>query len=392
MRPRRARRPRRRIVVAGSPSPPVVRRRWQLGLLGQRGLLAAHVAGRFVGPHPEIDGLAQQAIARPLGEPDLHYELGLHPVGPLGRFERVGKRARARRVPVQPRGHAVEFLLVESRADAPGPAELAALVVADEQRAEVVATVPRIGPSADDELLLFEELELAPRRAALAAVIHGVAVLDDEAFPAFLARPGQQRTAVVGGDFAQAHSALLGARRLDAGLERQAPFGQRPAAQVVGAVAKQVEHHERRRLLPRRAFDVGGGGQVNAALDVLEAQRRRRPVGRDDLSIEQDRRLEPARDLQQDPGDLRKLRRLVVAVARVERHPRVPPRLDVGQCPQPVVLGLVDQPPLNDGRRGHRRQHRPHGRRLLMPEGHGGDCTYWAIGPLGHWVIGSLNH
>ena len=75
----------------------------------------------------------------------------------------------------QPRD-AIEFLLIESRADRAGPPQRAAVVVvADEQRSEVLARLARLGPAADDELLLLEELHLAPRRRALAAVIRATA-------------------------------------------------------------------------------------------------------------------------------------------------------------------------------------------------------------------------
>ena len=109
--------------------------------------------------------MAQQAIAGPLRESHLRDEIGLHPVRPLQRLEPVRERA-FRHVPRSKEpGQPIQLRLVEAGADRSRPSQRSVIVVvADEQRAEVLPRLPRLGPAADDELLLLDEFELAPRR------------------------------------------------------------------------------------------------------------------------------------------------------------------------------------------------------------------------------------
>src|SRR6267378_671136 len=104
------------------------------------------------------------------------------------------------------------------------------IVDAEQQRAEVRARLPRLGPAADDELLFVDDLQLAPVGRALAGLVARVGVLGDEAFPAFLEGALVQRAAVAADDLADAENRGPGASE-DA-LERRAPFEQRPIAKI----------------------------------------------------------------------------------------------------------------------------------------------------------------
>ena len=78
--------------------------------------------------------------------------------------------------------------LVEARADLAGVAQLAVLVVADEQRAELAARALRRREAADHQLLLGVALELQPVARA-AADVGAVGALGDHALPAPSGRP-----------------------------------------------------------------------------------------------------------------------------------------------------------------------------------------------------------
>src|SRR5262245_30487879 len=126
--------------------------------------------------------MAQRAVAGPLGKGDLRHDLRLDP-------RRVAALRRAdgeRRVVAPQRLHALaerlQLLLVEARADLAGIAQLVAVVVAHEQRAERVAAALRRRVPADDELLLGRALPLQPVAGPL-PLIGAVAALGDEALP-----------------------------------------------------------------------------------------------------------------------------------------------------------------------------------------------------------------
>ena len=88
---------------------------------------------------------------------------------------------------VEPRAQIEQELRVEAGADLSGKHEIAAFVVADEQRAETDARALRIGEPADDELLRRFALHLQPvLRAAM--FVRRAAPLGDHAFPAFAPR------------------------------------------------------------------------------------------------------------------------------------------------------------------------------------------------------------
>src|SRR6185436_12524692 len=82
-------------------------------------------------------------------------------------------------------------------ADLAGVGEAAAVVVADEERAESDAAALGVGEAADDELLAQEALGLEPVRAAARAV-GLIAPLGDDALEAALAGKGEELAAAAG--------------------------------------------------------------------------------------------------------------------------------------------------------------------------------------------------
>jgi len=131
---------------------------------------------------------------------------------------------------------------------------------------------------------------------------------------------------------------------------------------------------------------------MDPALDVLKSQRRRVFPGGDDFAVEEDGALQLPAERRQHCRDFGKLLRLIVAISRVDgdvrhglaaaRRPKIDERADA------VVLGLVHQPVLTDGRVGQRRQHRPDVCGVLAPRRHGGILGHRASG-IGPQASGS---
>src|SRR5262244_396284 len=78
-------------------------------------------------------------------------------------------------------------------------------VHADEERSEVFARAFPLGPAADDELLLADDLELAPIRRALARRVPRVRALRDQSFPGLVKRARVQAPAVAAHLLAEAN-------------------------------------------------------------------------------------------------------------------------------------------------------------------------------------------
>jgi len=87
-----------------------------------------------------------------------------------------------------------------------GIAKLAALVDAEDQRAEVRSRFPWFAPARDDELLLLKKLELAPIRRTLAGHVARRRGLRDEAFPAVRDGAFVKRAPVAVGNLADAQN------------------------------------------------------------------------------------------------------------------------------------------------------------------------------------------
>ncbi len=309
--------------------------------------------------------MAELVVVGPLGELHLRDELRLHPVRRLVRGRRRHiERTRRRLQPRQLGHHARQLRVIEPAADVRDVDELLALVDAEQQRAESAARAARLGPSADDELLLADELQLRPIGRALARDVFGRRALGDQAFPAFGNRSTVELAPVAGHLLGDAQKRRAGIAE-DA-FERGAPRDQRHAAQVVRAVGNDVERDERR----GRVVGLVHRLHVDAALEVLEADRPLPLVERDNLAVEDDALLDLQRKAGERLRDGGELRGLVVAEARKKTDLRHgPARADVRDRPDAVVLGFVDEVRLDERNFGGRRQHRRDGRLPLAPDG-----------------------
>src|SRR6267378_3953564 len=150
------------------------------------------------------------------------------------------------------------------------------IVDAEQQRAEVRARLPRLGPAADDELLLVDDLELAPVGRALAGLVLRVGVLRDEAFPPALERLLVKRASVAAHGRADAQQ--WRSRLAEHALEHLAALGQRTVAKIGAAVAEDVERDEGdggARGAGRAGWAGWGGSfaEMNASLQLLESAR-----------------------------------------------------------------------------------------------------------------------
>src|SRR5436309_11654505 len=138
--------------------------------------------------------MPQSPVACPLAEADLCDEPRLDP-----RHVALAHFVGERRVLAAQRGELLPEVAQrgarETGADLAGVAQPAALVVADQQRAELGARAARRRVAADDELLLGAALELQP--VARAAVDVGrIGALGDQPLPLLAARLAEQRFAV----------------------------------------------------------------------------------------------------------------------------------------------------------------------------------------------------
>src|SRR5262249_34064782 len=106
--------------------------------------------------------MPKPGVGRPLGESDLRDQLRTNPVRPFVRLREILERALVRFERLQQLHYTREFFLVEAGAAVPDVDEIAPLVHAEQQRAEIRSCVPWFGPSADHELLLANELHLPP--------------------------------------------------------------------------------------------------------------------------------------------------------------------------------------------------------------------------------------
>ncbi len=134
--------------------------------------------------------MSQRAAIGPLGELHLDHEDRLDPVRRLvrGRHRREG-RVRDREWTQQLR-QPCEFGVREAAADVAGVGQAGDLgfvgVVttdAHDERAEMLARLPRRGPPPDDELLTPQQLDLLPRWTPLAVVVDRRRLFRDQALP-----------------------------------------------------------------------------------------------------------------------------------------------------------------------------------------------------------------
>ena len=129
------------------------------------GRLAHDLGGGLVLAQARESRVAQEPVARPLGERHLAHQHRLDPVGAArGRPRTVGREGRGALLePAQPSAEHLEGGLGEAGADAARVDEAAvAIVHAQQQRAELGAGALRIGVAADHELLPRHALDLQP--------------------------------------------------------------------------------------------------------------------------------------------------------------------------------------------------------------------------------------
>ena len=116
------------------------------------------------------------------------------------------------------------------------------------------------------------------------------------------------------------------------------------AHRVVVAVTQQIEGDERRRVRGIDALEIRGAGQVDAPLKALKARRSAAIVEGDDFAVEHHGVAKPSADLFERRDDRRKLRRLVVAVARPDPDAHVARGgRHIDERADAVVLRLVDE-------------------------------------------------
>src|SRR2546430_1881690 len=108
--------------------------------------------------------------------------------------------------------------------------EVLALVHAEQERAEVRARLAWLGPSADDEFLLVDDLDFAPVGRALARFVQRLRVLRDQPFPSALQRLLVERTSVAADDVADAQQRR--SRAAEHAFERGAALDERTIAKV----------------------------------------------------------------------------------------------------------------------------------------------------------------
>ena len=122
------------------------------------------VGGRLIDAKAEIGGLAQIAVARPLGETHLDDELRRAPVRGRICIDGVDERRRLALDFLEPRVKFGEFFYRKSRSDRADVTQPFFFVNAEQQRAEAFAAALGFGPAADDELLLELVLILTQSR------------------------------------------------------------------------------------------------------------------------------------------------------------------------------------------------------------------------------------
>src|SRR5262249_51796600 len=187
-----------------------------------------------------------------------------------------------------------------------------------------------------------------------------VRLLRDQTFPAALQRLVVQSLAVAA--LLPADSQQRRTRAVEQLFERGAALGQRTAAIVGAAFAQEIERDERDALSAvGQRFSAGQffltPAQVDPALQILEPGRLAVVVERDDLAVEDQRLLAPARPVLQRRRDLGKLTRLLVAEARPQADV-IAFRRNFDDRADAVVLRLVDEVGIVERRVDERREHR----------------------------------
>src|SRR5688572_3695128 len=131
--------------------------------------------------------MSQLFVRGPLAELHFDDDLRVNPVGALVGLHRAGEWRRRSLERSEARGHVAQRIAAHAAASVADVHESVGVVVAEQQRAKMLARVARLRPAADDELLPPLDLELEPctrPRAWLVARLHA---LGDHALPTLFA-------------------------------------------------------------------------------------------------------------------------------------------------------------------------------------------------------------
>src|SRR5262249_19204635 len=142
---------------------------------------------------------------------------------------------------------------------------------AEEERAQVRARAPGLGEAADDELSTLDELELAPVGVAATGGVGRVEALGDESLPTLPLHARVERARVAGDELAQPERA--GAVTGEDPLQARAACHERQRAQILEAVAQDVEGHEGRGLAARALVALPMAHHVDPRLQALKPGR-----------------------------------------------------------------------------------------------------------------------
>src|SRR5262247_3611516 len=225
--------------------------RARLGSASRHGRAQA-VFRTLVVEQTEEGRLPDTAIARPLGKTNAAHEPRLDPVVPASGRRSLRKRRCGARQRPELLDDERECPVVEARAHLRDVDQLAALVEAQMERAEVSARALGYGVAADDELLLELALDLEPLPRAPGDV-EAVALLGDHALEPLLAGGVEEFGAVALDVIAVSDDAARGHQESETLLARL----ERQSAQIAAVQPERVEGDHADRHLGARPLDVG---------------------------------------------------------------------------------------------------------------------------------------
>src|SRR5438132_1445552 len=227
----------------------------------------------LVGAQAEERRLAELVARGPLRVRDLGDELRPHPGGtaaPGRRREWTARRAQAR----EPRAERRQRLAGVAGADLADELEVATLIEADEERAELLAAPGRRCVAADHELGLLADLDLSPRARARVRFVARSLVLRDDPLPALLARD-RVRLFAVARQPSRKEDRPGGAR--EEPLERGSALREGPGAErpPVHLGRQRREHRSRRDVHPPPGSPVAAFATSPPSSRAIPASRRR---------------------------------------------------------------------------------------------------------------------
>ena len=161
--------------------------------------------------------------------------------------------------------HLRESCASESSAGVADVDEATLIVVAQQESADVLPRISRLGESADDELLAELDLQLEPRARAIARLVDRVDSLGDDSFPPLLLCERKHLLAVTFDRFGNSNHVRGGLAELLE--ESRAPLVPRLSDENLVIDQQDVEEHERRRRRAAMPRDEVRFLHVHAALN-----------------------------------------------------------------------------------------------------------------------------